>query len=184
MVEEKKHQEKFGQRFNLSAQSIRQREATVLKKLRYPSRSRKIKDYMNDLDSEDWNKYEGIYDEVKDNNQIVDGIKIESFAASMKKAKVNSQNEKKKSEQTEINEEIFEKGTKQYEQSLEQIRDLEYNNKSKNYLEGISELLSELDELDKMLKQTSIEIKSEKDKKQKNEALKAKMKKVEDLMQK
>ena len=35
-----------------------------------------------------------------------------------------------------------------------------------------------------MLKQTSIEIKSEKNKKQKNKELKAKMKKVESLIQK
>ena len=52
-----------------------------------------------------------------------------------------------------------------------------------SYLDEITNLLSELEGLDVLLKATSVEIKDEKDKKQKNAKLRDKMKKIDDIMQ-
>lgn len=199
---------------------------------------------MDNLDTEEWSKYDGIYDEVRDKNEIVDGIKIESVDFTKKKTELNSQAQEKHLKE-EKNDEIFkednidstkeeielkedeylyeereqledenittieeeiqeledtekvekddkykvegsieEDETEQYKQSLGQISSLVDNSENESYLDEISALLSELNELDEMLKQTSTEIKKEKDKKQKNKELRAKMKKVEELIQK
>lgn len=72
-----------------------------------------------------------------------------------------------------------ESGLSSYEQTLEQFDDIENN----NYLNEISNLLSELKELDEMIRQISIEIKSEKDKKNQNKLINEKIEKVKSMMQ-
>lgn len=202
---------------------------------------------MENLDNEEWANYVGIYDEIRKKNEIVDGIKVESFDFSKKKNEPNVQVQQKQLKEEIVdeileeeniesikkeidvieNEDFYEEReqleednittieeqrqefedskkigekllkddkqetegsiedeTEQYKHSLEEVRNLEGKNKSEIYLDEISQLLIELNELDTMLKQTSIEIKGEKSKKQKNKELKTKMKKVEDLIQK
>lgn len=159
-----------------------------------------LKDFMEGIDSEEWNKYNGRYDEIRKKSKIVDGINVESFDFSKKKNELNSQVQQKQlEEEVDVtdNEYFYEEReqleednittieeTEQYKHSLEEVRNLEGKSKSESYLDEISQLLTELNELDIMLKQTSIEIKGEKSKKQKNKELKAKMKKVEDLIHK
>ena len=240
------HQKKLGHYFNASRERIRQIEAKALRKLRHPSRARRLKDYIEDIGNEEWATYTGVYDEIRKKNEIVDGIKVESFDFSKKKNEPNSQVQQKQLKEeivdevleeeniesikkeidvienedfyeereqleedniTTIEEQIqefedtekigekllkedkqevegrIEEETEQYKHSLEEVKNLEEKSKSESYLDEISQLLTELNELDIMLKQTSIEIKGEKSKKQKNKELKAKMKKVENLIQ-
>ena len=192
--------EECGKYFNATRERIRQIEARALRKLRQPSKARMLKDFMEGIDSEEWNKYNGRYDEIRKKSKIVDGINVESFDFSKKKNELNSQVQQKQlEEEVDVtdNEYFYEEReqleednittieeTEQYKHSLEEVRNLEGKSKSESYLDEISQLLTELNELDIMLKQTSIEIKGEKSKKQKNKELKAKMKKVEDLIQK
>ena len=237
------HQRKFGRYFNVTQERIRQIEAKALRRLRYPSRAKRLRDYTEDIDNEEWATYAGVYDEIRKKNEIVDGIKVESIDFSKKKNEPNSQVKPKQLKEeivdeileeeniesikkeidvienedfyeereqleehniTTIEEQIqefedsekkllkedkqelegrIEEETEQYKHSLEKVRNLEEKSKSESYLDEISQLLTELNELDIMLKQTSIEIKGEKSKKQRNKELKAKIKKVENLIQ-
>ena len=136
---------------NLTPEGVRKIQIRALEN---PSISEIIKEYY--IGIEELSKYEGIYGEERKRNQIVEGVNIESFDFSMQKAKLNSQNKYKKHSK---------------EQKVE--------NNSEDYLTEISKLLSELNELDKMLIQTSSEIKNEKDKKRRKKELEAEIKKDE-----
>ena len=54
-----------------------------------------LKDFMEGIDSEEWNKYNGRYDEIRKKSKIVDGINVESFDFSKKKNELNSQVQQK-----------------------------------------------------------------------------------------
>ncbi len=181
--------EEVGKIYRLSGNRIRQIEAKALRKLR--RQIRKLKGYTDDLASEEWEKYYGIDENIQEEDQIVDGIKVEKYNLSSEKTKINTNaktNEEIKEELPIIEsndmEVIEEQGEQeQYQEQLEQIEEVEKYNSEKSYLNEITELLEELDGLDKMLRQASIELKSERNKKQKNKELKEKISKVKGIMQ-
>lgn len=92
----------IGKEFGVTEERIRQIEAKAFRKLRHPSRARRLEDFMDDIDSEEWNKYNGGYDEIRKKNEIVDGIKVESFNFSKKKNETNSQVQQKQLKEDEI----------------------------------------------------------------------------------
>ena len=154
---------------------ILQLEAKALRKMRQP---RGTMDFY-----EEWNIYSSLLETKKDNSQIVDGINIESFDFSSNSTEIDKKEKAEQLNNEEIEESEQTKGEdiEQYEESSSKTKEVE--NKSKKYLDKVSTLLSELDELDYMLKQTSVKIKNERIKKQKNKELQAKMTNVKGLIQ-
>ena len=179
--------EETGEQFYVSRERAREIEAKALRKLRHPTRAKKIIEYSKNLGSEEWEKYDGIYENVGDRNQIVDGIKVENYNLSKEKNKkrLRTEIDEKNIEELEDNnvEATEGKEIEQYQGQFEKIEKIEKYSNEQNYLNEITELLEELNGLNQMLRQTSIKIKSEKNKKQKNNELREKMIKVKGLMQ-
>ena len=181
--------------YGVTRESIRRIEVKALNKLRYPGRVRRAREYVGDDYNVGMYDSEIEYDKLKDPNQIVDKIKIEPYKLGQEKTKEMSKFEAEPhgySEEEFVQSEVREKIHTNDEEENMQLENGEKqkvqpendkNNTQDTYLDEISELLGELDELDAMLKQTSSEIKEEKGKKKKNEELRAKMKKVEDMIQ-
>lgn len=169
--------EETGKEFYVSIERVRQIEAKALRELRHPVRAKKIRGYLENLDFGEWEGYDGIYENVGDRNQIVDGIRVEKY---------NPDDDKKiKSLKSEIDEKniessIEEDGIEQYQEQLEKV---EKYSDEKNYLKEITELLGELNGLDQMLRQTETQIKGERNKKQKNKKLREKIVKVKEIIQ-
>ena len=179
--------EETGEQFYISRERVREIEAKALRKLRRPTRAKKIIEYSKNLGSEEWEKYDGIYENIGDRNQIVDGIKVENYNLNKEKNKkrLRTEIDEKNIEELEDNNvEVTEgKEIEQYQGQFEKIEKIEKYSNEQNYLNEITELLGELNGLNQMLRQTSIKIKSEKNKKQKNNELREKMIKVKGLMQ-
>lgn len=179
-----KNLEETGGEFYISGGRVYEIKAKALRKLRHPAISKKIREYSEDLGSEEWEKYDGIYENVGDRNQIVDGIKVEKYNLSEEKNKKRliPEIDEKTIEDSNV-EETEGQEIEQYQGQLEKIEKIEKYSNEQNYLNEITELLGELNGLDQMLKRTSTKIKSEKNKKQKNKELREKMIKVKGLMQ-
>lgn len=192
--------ENLGKEFNVSPECTRQWMGRALRKLRRPTSIEILEGYRDGFDIDDVNYYDEIHEGELEKKQIVDGIKVEKYRPSEKENKINMQfdnagyiyQDKKPQTNDEHHFEDIanddksgqeELGLSSYEQTLEQFDDIEENSKSNNYLNEISNLLSELKELDEMIRQTSIEIKSEKDKKNQNKLINEKIKKVKSMMQ-
>ena len=176
--------EETGKELNVTRERIRQIEAKALRKLRYPySRRKMFKDYLYEIEGEEWEKYDGLYEDDGDKSQIVDGIKIENYDFKAEKAKRNLEEKKNNGIQEDEVPEAESEQIDAYKGQLEQENKIEKHNSQKSYSEEITGLLDELEELNEMLKQTSSELKSEKDKKQRNKELKKKMLKVKELIE-
>lgn len=192
--------ENLGKEFNVSPECTRQWMGRALRKLRRPTSIEILEGYRDGFDIDDVNYYDEIHEGELEKKQIVDGIKVEKYRPSEKENKINMQFDNAgyiyQDKKTQTNDEHHfediandaksgqeELGLSSYEQTLEQFDDIEENSKSNNYLNEISNLLSELKELDEMIRQTSIEIKSEKDKKNQNKLINEKIKKVKSMMQ-
>ena len=222
--------EEVGKVFGRSKDRIREIEVKVLRKLRNPKY--KLEDLVTDIDDEEWSNYYDLYDNTRPENEIVDGIKIESYNPSKQKKEVpfmsvpysnkkieeykdidDREDDMKDKQDENIDEEkSIEELLDEYmgnsekesieqpvedvkientenelldsekDDSIEQIQDVKKYNSEESYLDEISELLGTLDDLDKMLAQTSKDIKKEKDKKQKNKEVRAKMKQIKGLI--
>lgn len=145
---------KFGQYFNFSNVKVKKIETDALMRIRYPTIGRMLIDYVGYMYEEGWGVSTGAYIDTREKDEVVDGIKIESF--SNKSNKPNSQEQQKEPK--------------------------EENAKIKKYLDEITQLSNELKKLDIMLQQTSNEMNIEKIKKQKNKELRKKLKRIESLM--
>ena len=133
-------------------------------------------DMLLEEETEDYKDVLGKIDNLEEKNEET---KKEEKNEETKKEEKNKESKKeeknKESKKEEKNEE-----SKEEEKSKESKKE----EKAKNYLDEISQLLDELNELNNMLKQTSIEIKSEKARKRINKEIRAKMDKIENLLDK
>ena len=174
---------------NCSRERIRQIEAKALRKLRHSSRSIKIKDYLDQSQVETYDLKTFEEDYLESEVQIVDGIKIERYNPEKVAKKQGKEIKQDNSTETELYEETTQDDKDYIEPQGEAIQDdtevkSEGNlTEEESYLDEITNLLGELEGLDVLLKATSVEIKDEKDKKQKNAEIRAKMKKIDDIIQ-